>query len=111
MIKLSHLLSVGYSVGQLGLGLLAHPYQTMQMLVEDKVFIWMTMLPTGVLAVVTVCWRWGIVPLVSSVFSCQATDFVLCNYLPFVSNCLTFFCLYWQVMLLYLLIRFSRAWN
>ncbi len=105
------LLSLVYSVGQLTLGLLLHPYQTMQSLVEDKVFVWMALLPTGVLAVVTVLWRFVIVPLVQLVFSCQKTGFIGCAWLPFLSNWLTFFCIYWQILLLYLLFRFSSVFN
>ena len=101
--------SISYSVGQIGLGLLLHPYQTMQSLVEDKVFVWMSLLPAGVLAVVTVSWRFMIVPTVRLAFSCQTTGFWACDYLVFVSNWLTFFCLYWQIMLLYLLFRFSKV--
>ena len=106
-MKKSFLLSVFYSVGQLILGLLLHPYQTMQSLVEEKVFIWMTLLPTGILAVVTVGWRFLIVPAVQIFFSCRASGLVLCNYLTFISNWITFFCIYWQVLLLYLLVRFK----
>jgi hypothetical protein len=104
-------LSILYSVGQLTLGLLLHPYQTMQSLVEDKVFVWMTLLPTGVLAIVTVLWRFLIVPAVQLVFSCQKTGFVGCTWLPFFSNWLTFFCLYWQILLLYLFFRFSSIFK
>jgi hypothetical protein len=103
--------SVSYSVGQIGLGLLLHPYQTMQSLVEDKVFIWMSLLPTAVLALVTVSWRVLLVPTVRTVFSCQSTGFWACDYLVFVSNWLTFFSIFWQVLLLYLLFRFSRVYR
>ena len=102
----SYSFSLVYSVGQIGLGLLLHPYQTMQQLVEDKVFVWMSLLPTGALAVVTVGWRFGLVPLVRLVFSCASSGFFLCNYISFVSNWLTFFMIYWQILLMYLLFRF-----
>lgn len=103
--------SIIYSVGQIGLGLLVHPYQTMQQLVEDQVFAWMALLPSGVLAVVTVGWRWWIVPSVRMFFSCSQTHFWACDYLTFVSNWLTFFMVYWQVLLLYLLFRFHWVWK
>lgn len=103
--------SVGYSIGQITLGLLVHPYQTMQSLVQDKVFIWMTLLPTGLLAVVTAIWRFAVVPSVRVIFSCQATGFGGCDWLPLVSNWITFFCVYWQVILLYLLVRFSKVFR
>lgn len=103
--------STMYSVGQITLGLLLHPYQTMQSLVQDKVFVWMALLPTVVLAVVTVIWRYGVVPVVRLVFSCHTSDFLACQWLPFFSNWLTFFCIYWQLILFYLLIRFSRVFR
>lgn len=107
MFTLKNIISIIYSLGQITLGLLLHPYQTMQMLVEDKVFVWMSLLPTGVLALVTIGWRFGIVPLVRLVFTCSASHFFACGYLTFISNWLTFFCIFWQVLLLYLLFRFS----
>lgn len=110
-MNINWLLSVGYSIGQIGLGLLVHPYQTMQSLVRDRVFVWMSLVPSVVLAVVTVGWRWGLVPAVRLVFSCQTTPLLACNWLPFVSNWLTFFCVYWQIMLLYLLFRFRWAFR
>lgn len=103
--------SVLYSIGQITLGLLLHPYQTMQTLVPDKVFVWMTALPTISLAVVTILWRYAFVPTVQLVFSCQATGFWGCELLPLVSNWLTFFCVYWQLLLLYLLLRFHWVWR
>lgn len=102
--------SLLYSVGQITLGLLLHPYQTMQTLVPDKIFVWMTALPTITLAIVTVLWRYAVVPVVQLVFSCSATHFWGCEFLPFISNWLTFFCIYWQLLLLYLLLRFRWVW-
>lgn len=104
---LSWSFSLLYSLAQITQGLLLHPYQTMQSLVQDKVFVWMTLLPAVVLAMVTVGWRFVIVPVVRLVFSCQATGFIGCDFLPFISNTLTFFCIYWQVLLIYLLFRFD----
>jgi len=98
------ILSVIYSLFQITLGLLLHPYQTMQSLVRDKVFVWMTLLPTLVLGVVTLLWKLVLVPVVGVFFSCSVG---VCGFLPFVSNVLTFFCVYWQVVLIYLLYRFG----
>lgn len=105
------IISVVYSLAQISGGLLLHPYQTMQSLVRDRVFVWMTLLPSVILALITVFWRFIFVPVVSGFFSCTATDFIGCEWLPFVSNWITFFCLYWQVLLLYLLMRFSRIYK
>jgi hypothetical protein len=107
MVKKSAAISFVYAVGQLGLGLLIHPYQTMQSLVRDKVFVWMSLWPTLILAVITVAWRFGVVPAVRVFFSCQVTPLPACEVLPFISNWLTFFCIYWQILLLYLLFRFT----
>jgi len=107
----TNLLSLIYSLAQITQGLLLHPYQTMQSLVREKVFVWMTLLPMGVLALVTVLWRFGVVPAVRLVFSCQTSGFFACDWLQFFSNWLTFFCLFWQVLLLYLLFRFSRVFK
>lgn len=108
--------SVGYSVGQITLGLLLHPYQTMQQLIEDKIFVWMALLPTGALGVVMIVWRFVVVPVVQVVFSCTETTSIggglgsglltLCSLLPLLADWLILFCIYWQVLLLYLLLRF-----
>ncbi len=100
-----------YSLGRITLGLLLHPYQTMQSLLEEKRFIWMTLLPTVVLAIATILWKYVIVPVVQTVFSCQRDAFIFCDWIPFVSDWLTFFCLFWQVMLMYLLFRFHWAFG
>ncbi len=103
--------SLLYSLSQIGVGLILHPYQTMQGLVSDKVFIWMTLFPMGVLAVVTILWRFFIVPTVRLIFSCQQTQLFACDLLPFLSNWITFFCIYWQILLLYLFFRFWVAFK
>lgn len=104
-------LSIAYSLAQITAGLLLHPYQTMQSLVRDKVFSWMALLPTLVLAIVTVLWRFALVPLVRLAFSCSQVDFFGCDILPFLSDWITFFCIYWQILLLYLLFRFSSVFR
>ncbi|MDQ3008387.1 MAG: hypothetical protein M3Q81_02210 [bacterium] len=100
-----------YSIGQITLGLLLHPYQTMQSLVREKVFIWMTALPMVVLAVTTMLWRFGIVPVIRIIFSCTQTNLFACDWISFASNWVTFFSIYWQILLLYLLFRFTHAYR
>lgn len=100
------LASTAYAVGQVTLGLLLHPYQTMQSLMEQRVLLPLVLLPSGVLAIVTLVWKVVVVPLVRTVFSCQSAPNA-CAGLPFLSDWITFFCLYWQVMLLYLVLRFA----
>lgn len=103
------LLSIGYALGRISLGLLLHPYQTMQSLFKERVFIWLTLLPTQILALITIGWRLILVPAVREFFSCQASGLFLCGWLTFLSNLITFFCVFWQLMLLYLLVRFTKA--
>ena len=87
-------LSIFYALGQISQGLLLHPYQTMQSLVRDKIFIWMSFLPVAILVLVTFFWRYILLPIVSI-------------SLPvFLVYWFIFFCFYWQCLLLYLLVRF-----
>jgi hypothetical protein len=111
MSKQPVFLSALYSICQLGLGLLLHPYQTMQSIVQDKLFVWMTLFPSAILAVVTLLWRFVIVPTVRMIFSCKTSFGAECAFLPFISNWLTFFCIYWQIILFYLLVRFTVVFN
>lgn len=100
-----------YSLGQITLGLLLHPYQTMQSLVQDTVFVWMTLLPVGVYVIAKVIWHFLLVPVVRFIFSCSSSSFFGCDLIPFVANWLVLFCVYWQVLLLYLLLRFYFVFN
>lgn len=110
-MKVAHLTSLTYSLGQITLGLLLHPYQTMQQLVEDKVFVWMSLLPVSALTAIIVAWRFLVVPTVRIFFSCQSNHFWACDYLTFLANWVTLFAIYWQVLLIYLLLRFYAAWR
>lgn len=107
----THLYTFTHSVGKITLGLLLHPYQTMQSLVKEKTFVWMTLLPSVVLAIATALWKYITVPIVRTVFSCHTDRIVLCDWIPFISDWLTFFCLFWQIMLLYLVYRFKWAFQ
>lgn len=103
--------SVLYSIGQITTGLLLHPYQTMQSLVKQKIFIWMALVPSLFLSFVTVLWKYAVVPTIQTMFSCKTTMFFACDWISFVSNVITFFCIYWQVLLLYLLVRFTLVYR
>ncbi|MBD3250618.1 MAG: hypothetical protein GF381_03560 [Candidatus Pacebacteria bacterium] len=104
-------LSFTYAVGRFTLGLLIHPYQTMQLIVEQKVFVWLALTPTFFLAITTVIWRLVVglgLPLSYLFFSgFDQISMGLSPWLSFVSLWLVWFCVYWQVLLLYLLFRFS----
>ncbi len=106
-MKTKYFVSLIYAISQITGGLFLHPYQTMQSLAQDKVFSWMTFLPVAVFIGAKIIWFYLIVPLVRFAFSCQTSDFFGCDIIPFFANWLLLFCIYWQVLLLYLLIRFS----
>ena len=95
-----------YSIAQITGGLLLHPYQTMQSLARERVFAWMTFLPVAVYILAKIVWFFVIVPTVRFVFSCQTSSFFGCDVIPFFANWLVLFCVYWQILLFYLLIRF-----
>lgn len=103
--------SLIYSTGQITTGLLLHPYQTMQSLVQQQLFIWMALLPSLFLSLLTVFWKLAVVPTVRIVFSCSSSGFFACNWISFFSNIVTFFCMYWQILLLYLLVRFTLVYR
>jgi hypothetical protein len=103
--------SVFYSIGQITQGLFFHPYQTMQLLVREKVFSWLVFLPVGVWVIARLVWGLLIVPLVSLIFSCSQTGFIGCEFIPFVARWLFYFCALWQLVLLYLLVRFIYAFS
>lgn len=98
--------SVFYALFQITQGLLLHPYQTTQSLVREQTFSWMVWLPTITVGSIYALWRLVVVPLVRQVFTCQQSSWQVCDVLPPISNWLVFFCVYWQVILLYLWIRF-----
>jgi hypothetical protein len=100
-----------YSLAKITWGLLVHPYQTMQSLLRQKSFIWMMLLPSVVLFFAKSLWLLVIVPVVQYIFSCSTSYFLGCAFIPFFANWLTFFCVIWQLMLIYLLIRFSKAFK
>ncbi len=103
--------SLAYSIAQITQGLLLHPYQTAQSLVRERVFAWMLWLPTLTVGSIYFFWKLILVPMVRLVFSCQESGFGMCGLLPLFSDWLLFFCLYWQILLLYLWIRFAVAAN
>jgi hypothetical protein len=93
-----------YALGRFTLGLLLHPYQTMQMIVEHKLFVWLTVIPTLFLALLTLFWKlivWFSTPLLTI----STPPFLIDSY-TFFTTWIVVFCFYWQLMLFYLLIRF-----
>lgn len=98
-----------YAIFQITQGLFFHPYQTMQTLARERVFSWLVFLPVAVWTLVRVTWGVAIVPLVRLVFSCTTASFWGCEMIPFFTRWLWYFCLLWQIVLLYLLVRFMYA--
>lgn len=88
------ILSIFYALGQICQGLLLHPYQTVQSLVREKIFMWMIFLPISILTFVIVFWRQVVLSI------------VLINLPHFLIYWFIFYCIYWQGLLLYLLVRF-----
>src|SRR3989304_5609701 len=97
--KSKAVLSIFYSLGQITLGFLLHPYQTMQMVVIDRVYAWMVVLPIGTLFGVIALWRGVVVPFVRLFFSCGRSNLILCDTLPFLSHTIILYCFFWQVLL------------
>jgi hypothetical protein len=100
--------SLFYSIGQLSLGLLLHPYRTMQMLVEDKVFVWMALIPTLLLGFSTIVWRFLLMPFLNIVLL-DYSDQTIKVFMLLLTNWFTFYMFFWQILLLYLLFRFSTV--
>lgn len=111
MKKRKLVLSATYSIGQISTGLILHPYKTVQALVREKIFVWMSLLPSVVLMLTTILWKIAVVPLVRNVFSCSQSVIIGCDWLSFVSNLITFYCIYWQFLLFYLVLRFNSAFK
>lgn len=103
--------STAYSLAQVAQGLFFHPYQTVQSLVRDRVFFALIFLPSVVWVFAKVVWGFVIVPLVRLAFSCSTSEFAGCDFIPFLTNWLLYFCALWQVMLVYLFVRFSYAFS
>lgn len=87
-----------YSFLQVCGGLLLHPYQTMQYVVEEKVFIWMTFLPIVIYGIAVATW-WTALKLLF-------LSFPYIGLWAFSLIWISLYCAFWQFLLFYLLIRF-----
>ncbi len=105
------ILSFFYTLGRFALGLLLHPYQSMQLLAEHKMFIWLTLLPTAVLGFLTILIKLLFLILnyfdLTSVYLGLLTEQLSAIY-PVTATFIIIFCIYWQLMLFYLLLRFEK---
>lgn len=92
---------MSYALFQILQGLLIHPYPTMRQLVREKVFVWMTASPVFLWLSAVVMWK--------------LTELVLFSLFPYIGFWMflalwftTGIALY-QILLIYLLLRFFRA--
>ncbi len=102
-------LSTTYSVGQIILGLLVHPYQTLQFVVREKVFGWLVAFPFVLLCVLVAMWRLLFFPLFVdfAFFHSLFSQF----FFAFLARWVLLFCVYWQILLAYLFFRFAAAFR
>jgi hypothetical protein len=101
--------SIAYSLGQIILGFLLHPFQTMQILVRDKYWLWMVLTPSVILLLGFILWQstWTII----FYFFAPTPEFLLPLFgllLLLIKHWFFYFCLLWQILLLLLLIKFWR---
>lgn len=99
--KRTILFSISLLLGQVTQGLLIHPYQTMQNLVREKVFVWLSFIPTVFFVLVLISWR-----LLGNIPICFEFSFFVELFHFFLIWILNFL-FYWQLLLIYFLIRFS----
>ncbi|MEO8581549.1 MAG: hypothetical protein ABI425_03105 [Patescibacteria group bacterium] len=98
MQKRTLLTSTFYSVLQASAGLLIHPYQTMQHLVEDKIFMWLTFLPILLVTLFFFIWWLALQSFFATIPYIGAWAFTLIWGGSFF--------VFWQVLLFYLFLRF-----
>jgi hypothetical protein len=91
--------SVGYSLFQIVQGLLMHPYQTMRQLVRERVFVWMVGSPIFLWLGSVIVWKILNVLLFSL--------FPYPGFWTFLALWFTIGIGFYQILLTYLLIRFS----
>lgn len=96
---LSVLESFFYSSIQMFLGLLLHPYRSMQLIVKTKILLPFILYPT--LIGLLLCLILKFTPVI---FIYNSSFIFSFSY-----QVALFFCFYWQLMLFYLLLRFARA--
>ena len=91
--------SLIYSAGQLLLGLILHPYRSVQILVKNKIFLPFIFYPSLFFVSFFILLR---VNLITNLYQ-QFLVFKLFYQTGLV------FCFYWQIALFYLWLRFTRA--
>ncbi len=93
--------SLLYSSVQLLVGLVLHPYRSMQLLVRNKILLPFAFYPTLIGLILYLLFQIDFIyPIYQSFF-----------LIKFFYQVALFFCFYWQLALFYLWIRFSRVFN
>lgn len=93
--------SLIYSSGQMLLGLLLHPYRSMQILVKNRILLPFIFYPSFFVLFFYLFLR------VDLIFNLYEGIFIF----RFFYQIILFFCFYWQMALFYLWIRFNRAFT
>lgn len=106
------LASFFYALGRFALGLFLHPYQTVQLLAEQRLFVWLSLLPTLLLGLLTVLWKLALLPLAIWLAGLFLGGWgegwinLIHLLLSFTATWVTIYMIFWQTMLFYLLARF-----
>lgn len=100
-----------YAVCQIIVGLVLHPYQTLQTVVQERIFVWMSVFPSFLLLFLIVNWRIWILAFLEFWFECRPHFPILCQVAEVVALWITFFCVYWQILVGYLTFRFVVAFR
>lgn len=91
-------------------GLLLHPYQTMQEVVEARAYFWIATSPALLWLFLKLFWTGLVVPIVRNVYVCSELS-LACNLLEFGAIWITHFSIMWQILLGYLLLRFRLLFS
>ncbi len=97
---LNYFLSYFYASLKIVFGLLLHPYQTVFSLVRQQFCRFLVAAPLLIFSFLTLFWRFFFRPLILYFFSATCPLMV-------VKTSVLFFCLFWQVALFYLFLKFS----
>lgn len=89
-----------YSASQMFLGLLIHPYRSMQLLVRNKLLLPFAFYPIMIL---------GVVLFLLNVVDLLGLYYQQSFLFSFLVQWLLFYCFYWQLILIYLFFRFYLA--
>lgn len=100
-----------YAVFRISAGMILHPYQTLQSVVQEKIFLWLTILPAATLFILMLNWRFWILPNLEIWFECYPNYPLICHAVRGVAAWISFFCLYWQLLVGYLTVRFLLAFR